>query len=351
MLLEIDVEKQIGDFSLQVAFNLSERKCGIFGPSGSGKTTLLHILAGILKPDNGKIILDGIPLFDQENKINLSPQERRIGVVFQHAHLFPHMNVRRNLLYGWKRTPVQERRGTPEAIINVLGIEHLLERGVSSLSGGERQRVALGRTVLACPRLILMDEPLTGLDQELKFQIIPYLRKVLDQFEIPLLFISHSLQEIRLMTDEVLVFEQGRLQQCLAAEDLARRSMESGSRGYANLLHLSPPRPHGDLWSYRWGGTELILAEPGEEGDNLFELGAKDITLFKRHPVATSARNLLPCRVVDVFGDGNRIGVDLACSGGHLVSQIVPESIHELDIRKGSEVVAVVKASAFRKLY
>ena len=127
--------------------------------------------------------------------------------------------------------------------------------------------------------------------------------------------------------------------------------MVSGSRGYANLLHLSPPRPHGDLWSYRWGGTELILTEPGEEGDNLFELGAKDITLFKRHPVATSARNLLPCRVADVFGDGNRIGVDLACNGGHLISQIVPESIHELDIRKGSEVVAVIKASAFRKLY
>ena len=354
MLFEVDVEKKIGTFSLQVAFNLSAQKCGVFGPSGSGKSTLMHILAGLLKPDRGRIVFDGISLFDSEKKVNLSPQERRVGVVFQHAHLFPHMNVRRNLIYGWQRIPVAQRRITPEAIIEALNLEHLLERGVNRLSGGERQRVALGRTVLSCPRLILMDEPLSGLDQELKFQIIPYLRKVLDEFAIPLLFISHSLEEIRLMTDEVLVFEQGRLEQRLAVEDLARRHLGSGSRGYANLLTLTSPRPHGDLWSYQWGGTEgteLILAEPGGSGDNLFELGAKDVTLFKRHPEATSARNLLPCRVSDLFGDGNRIGVDLAFAGGHLVSQIVPESVRELDIIKGAEVVAVIKASAFRRLY
>lgn len=351
MLFEVDVTKKVGNFSLQVAFSLSEKKCGIFGPSGSGKSTFMHILAGLLKPDSGRIVLDGQTLYDREKKINLPPQERRIGVVFQHAHLFPHMNVRRNLFYGWKRTPPEQRRGTPEAIIKVLGLEHLLERGVNSLSGGERQRVALGRTVLACPRLILMDEPLTGLDQELKFQIIPYLRTVLEQFEIPLLFISHSLQEIRLMTDEVLVFENGGVQQRLAAEDLARRGLVAGNRGYVNLFHLPAPKPHDDLWAYRWGETELILIEPGGDGDNVFELGAKDITLFKRHPLATSARNLLSCRVTDVFGDGNRIGVELACNGGRLVSQIVPESVRELDIRKGAEVVAVIKASAFRRLY
>jgi molybdate transport system ATP-binding protein len=185
----------------------------------------------------------------------------------------------------------------------------------------------------------------------LKFQIIPYLRKALEQFEIPLLFISHSLEEIRLMTDEVLVFEQGRLEQRLAVEDLARHHLVSGSRGYVNLLNLTSPRPHGDLWRYNWGSIELILAEPGGSGDNLFELGAKDVTLFKKHPEATSARNLLPCRVSDVFGDGNRIGVDLAFAGGHLVSQIVPEAVRELDISKGAEVVAAIKASAFRRLY
>jgi molybdate transport system ATP-binding protein len=351
MLFAVDVEKKIDNFSLQVAFSLTEKKCGVFGPSGSGKSTFMHILAGLVRPDRGRIVFDGTILFDSEKKINLPTQQRRIGVVFQHSHLFPHMNVRRNLLYGWQRTPAAQRRITPEAIIEALNLEPLLGRGVNRLSGGERQRVALGRTVLSCPRLILMDEPLSGLDQELKFQIIPYLRKALEQFEIPLLFISHSLEEIRLMTDEVLVFEQGRLEQRLAVEDLARHHLVSGSRGYVNLLNLTSPRPHGDLWRYNWGSIELILAEPGGSGDNLFELGAKDVTLFKKHPEATSARNLLPCRVSDVFGDGNRIGVDLAFAGGHLVSQIVPEAVRELDISKGAEVVAAIKASAFRRLY
>ncbi|WP_456385740.1 molybdenum ABC transporter ATP-binding protein [Desulfolithobacter sp.] len=351
MQLDVNVTKQVGDFTLNADFTLSRQRCGIFGPSGSGKSTLMHILAGLLRPDRGRINLDGTVLFDHDHKIHLPPQKRRIGVVFQHALLFPHMNVRRNLLYGWRRTSMEQRRITPEAIIEVLNLKPLLERRPNTLSGGERQRVALGRTVLSCPRLLLMDEPLTGLDQQLKFQIIPYLRKVLDEFRIPLLFISHSLQEVRLMTDEVLVFDRGGVQKSVPTEELARRYLVSGHRGYVNLLHLKNPRPHGDLFRYSWGGTELILTEPGGEDDNLFELGARDITLFKQNPVATSARNLLSCRVKDVFGDGNRVGVELAVNGGRLISQIVPESVHELDITPGREIVAVIKASAFRKLY
>ncbi len=351
MNLEVSVRKEFGTFRIEAEFNLSGNHCGIFGPSGSGKSTLVHMLAGLLKPDRGRIILAGRPLFDDARGINLPPEERRIGVVFQHAHLFPHMNVQRNLLYGWQRTAAAERRIAPAALIEVLNLGSLLERRIGSLSGGEQQRVALGRTVLACPRLILMDEPLTGLDQDLKYQIIPYLKKVFSEFDMPLLFISHSLQEMQLMTDEVLVFDKGSLQQRLPAEHLARRHLVTGSRGYANLLTLVEPRPHGDLWRYRWGETELILTEPGLAGDNLFELGSKDITLFKGHPEATSARNILACRVSSIFGDGNRIGVELTCNGGRLVSQIVPESVRELGIREGAEIVAVIKASAFRKLY
>jgi molybdate transport system ATP-binding protein len=156
---------------------------------------------------------------------------------------------------------------------------------------------------------------------------------------------------MRLIADEVLVFEGGHVQQLLPAEELARRSLVTGSRGYANLLTLNGARPHGDLWLYRWGKTDLILTESGAAADNVFELAAKDITLFKRHPEASSARNLLPCRVTGIFGAGNRIGVELDCSGGRLICQIVPESVRELDIRQGAEVIAVIKASAFRHLY
>lgn len=218
----MDIKKRFADFELQVNCELAAGKCGVFGPSGSGKSTLMHILAGLLSPDEGRIVLDETILFDSDAGINLPPQQRRIGVVFQQAHLFPHMNVRGNLLYGWQRTAVARRQGTPEAIIEVLGLSPLLERRVTSLSGGERQRVALGRAMLACPRLILMDEPLNGLDQELKLQIIAYLDRVLTEFGMPLLFISHSLQEMELMTDEVLVLGQGTVQQHLNTDELLR---------------------------------------------------------------------------------------------------------------------------------
>jgi molybdate transport system ATP-binding protein len=310
----------------------------------------MHLLAGLQNPDRGLIRLAGQTLFDSGAGINKAPDQRRIGVVFQHAHLFPHMDVKRNLFYGWKRTSAATRRITPKALIEVLNLGHLLDRGISRLSGGERQRVALGRTVLACPQLILMDEPLTGLDEELKYQIIPYLKKVFAEFEIPLLFISHSLREMRLMTDDVLVFRDGSLQGKMATEELARSNMATGGAGYTNMLELGKPCPVGDLWLYRWGDIALILTELGENNENLFELDARDIVLFKQHPMATSARNLLNCRVVGTFGVNNRVGVELACGSNHLVAQIVPESVRELGIAEGAEVVAVIKASSFRKI-
>lgn len=348
MELEVDIEKQNGSFHFSASFSLSASRCGIFGPSGSGKSTLMYLLAGLQNPDRGTIRLAGQTLFDSTIGINKAPEQRRIGVVFQHAHLFPHMDVKHNLFYGWKRTSATKRHISPESLIEVLNLGHLLNRGISKLSGGERQRVALGRTVLACPQLILMDEPLTGLDEELKYQIIPYLKKVFAEFAIPLLFISHSLREMRLMTDQVLVFREGHFQEKLVTEDLARNYMASG--GYANMLNLGRPRQVEDLWAYRWGETELILTEREENHDNLFELDARDIVLFKRHPEATSARNLLTCRVIGIFGVNNRVGVELACGSSRLVAQIVPESVRELGITEGVEVVAVIKASSFRKI-
>jgi molybdate transport system ATP-binding protein len=350
MDLEVDVQKRHGNFQFSAKFSLAERRCGVFGPSGSGKSTLMHMLAGLLTPDRGAIRLAGRTLFDADAGINLPSDQRRIGVVFQHSHLFPHMDVQANLLYGWRRTEPNERRIAPDALIDVLNLRHLLDRGVNRLSGGERQRVALGRSVLACPRLILLDEPLTGLDEELKYQIIPYLKKVFREFDIPLLFISHSLREMRLMTDELLVFREGKLQGRMATEDLARSYMASGGGGYANMLSLGRPRAAGDLWAYRWGDVDLILTEQGEDDETLFELDARDIVLFKQHPLATSARNLLTCRVVGIFGVNNRVGVELSCGGNRLVAQIVPESVRELGIAEGVEVVAVIKASSFRRL-
>jgi molybdate transport system ATP-binding protein len=350
MRLDIDVRKKQGDFVFHARFCLNGDRIGLFGPSGSGKSTLMHLIAGLRRPDHGHIRLDETVLFDSSMQINLPPEKRRVGVVFQHSHLFPHMSVRRNLFYGWKRTPEQERLVNADAIIEILNLGHLLDRGVNMLSGGERQRVALGRSVLTCPRLILMDEPLTGLDEELKSQIIPYLGRVFCQFGIPLLFISHSLLEMRLMTEQVLLVENGLAERLMATEELAQSSWGTPRQGYANLLRLGKPTAHGDLWAYNWGGQRLILTEQGENEENVFELDAREILLFKRHPEATSARNLLPCTVRKIFTVGNRVRLELACGTARLIAQIVPDSVRELDIVEGRELVAAIKASAFRRL-
>jgi molybdate transport system ATP-binding protein len=302
-------------------------------------------------PDQGSIRIDGETLFDARKKISLSPEKRRIGVVFQQAHLFPHMGVEQNLLYGYRRMSKRQRKIDPRTLIEVLGLDPLLGRNVTSLSGGERQRVALGRTVLSCPRLILMDEPLNGLDEGLKYQIIPYLKRVFAEFDIPLLFISHSLNEMRLMTDQVLEFRAGRLIGHTTAEDLARRRMGSSQVGYINLIPLKTSRKVGDLQAYQWGEQELVLSVPGDGAAGMFELSSKDITLFKRHPEASSARNVLRCRVTRLFGADNRVGVEMDCGGQPLVSQVVGEALADLELAPGRELVAVIKASAFRRLY
>jgi molybdate transport system ATP-binding protein len=351
MNLHVSVEKRFKSFALKADFDVTGSRTGVFGPSGSGKSTLMHLLAGMLKPDRGIIELDGRVLYDARRHLHVPSEKRRIGVVFQQALLFPHLSVRRNLMYGFRRIPAGERKIDPRSLIEILSLEHLLDRNVNRLSGGERQRVALGRTILACPRLILMDEPLTGLDQDLKYQIIPYLKKVPDEFDMPLMFISHSLREMRLMTDDVLVLDQGRLSGRLSSEALARQNLAAGDGGYINLLTLKDPAPHNHVYRYQWGTSHLIVAESGRSGDNLFELPSREITLFKRHPEASSARNLLHGTVTDIFMVGNRVGVEFACGGEKLISQIVPESVDELGLKKGEPVVAAVKASAFRKLF
>jgi molybdate transport system ATP-binding protein len=351
VFLEVDVIKSFAEFQCKVKFSLDSKKCGVFGPSGSGKSTLMYMLAGLLQPDQGHISLNGTKLFDHIAWINLPPEARRVGVVFQHAHLFPHMSVKKNLFYGMKRIPARQRTIDPDQLLKVLQVDQLLNRQVTKLSGGERQRVALGRTILACPDLILLDEPLTGLDGVLKYQIMPHLQRVFGEFSIPILFISHSLQEMRMMTDEVIVMKRGLVTQQLSTEELARTSLGNGGRGYTNLLQLDAPEDLGKLMKYSWNGVTLMLVKTTNRGGGQFALNSRDILLFKKHPEATSARNMLPCIVRNTYETDWLIGVELDCGGNTLIAEIVPQSLEEMDIRPGSELVAVFKASAFQRLY
>lgn len=351
MKLTVHLRKRFEAFELAVDFTTRTDRVGVFGRSGSGKSTLAHLLAGLAEPDAGSIELDGELLYCTQKKIFVPPERRRIGVVFQQAHLFPHLNVRRNLFYGHQRTPVEKRRIDPAALIRVLDLEELLGRGVNALSGGERQRVALGRAVLANPRLLLMDEPLSALDEGLKYQIIPYVRAVFEQFGIPFLFISHSMNEMRLMADEVIVLHRGQLTGHTTPEELARQRMGWARAGYINLLRLADPRQEEGLFAYPFGKGRLLMWA-GAPGESLFELASTDIMLFKGRPEAISARNLLACRVAAVFDLENRVGVELDCGGGaRLIATVVRPAAEELAVRPGEEIQAVIKASAFRRLY
>src|SRR6056297_454970 len=189
MNLTVDLLKSFGQFEFAAGFQVEGSRIGVFGPSGSGKSTLSRLLTGELRPDAGKIQLNNRCLFDSLRKTDRTPEQRRVGVVFQHAHLFPHLNVQRNLLYGYHRTPASRRRLQLEDVAEALAISRLLKRSIGKLSGGEKQRVALGRALLACPDLLILDEPLSALDKNLKEQIVPFLRKTLRRFEIPYLYI------------------------------------------------------------------------------------------------------------------------------------------------------------------
>lgn len=210
-MLRVDVVKQLGAFALEVSFASEGRAIGLFGASGAGKTSLINMIAGLLAPDRGMIVLDGETLDDTTKQLHIPAHRRRIGYVFQDARLFPHLDVRKNLDYGRRMNglapdPAQEAR-----VIDLLNIGHLLDRRIGALSGGERQRVALGRALLARPKLLLLDEPLGALDQERKAEILPYLTRLRDEVGIPIVYVSHDPDELRLLASQVAVLKGGRI--------------------------------------------------------------------------------------------------------------------------------------------
>ncbi len=350
MDLRVDIKKDLGHFSMDMDFTLQGERIGIFGPSGSGKSSLVGLISGLRRPEKGSIILDGDVLFDSGQGIDMPSEHRRMGMVFQRPYLFPHLDVKGNLLYGFKRCRRENRRITIEGVIDVLRLGNLLERTIGNLSGGEQQRVAIGRAVLSNPRLLIMDEPLSALDDRLKFQIIPFLKDVCETFNIPSIFISHSLLEMRVMADQVLVVSEGRVIERTTSENLARGRMGESDTGYINLIRVVSPRRLDGLFAFRWGEQELLISSGGEQEEGLFELSSREIILFKRHPEAISARNLLRCSVTDIFETGRRVGVELDCGGERLVAEVVKEAASELAITRGGEIYAAIKASAFRRL-
>ncbi len=210
-------------FMLDASFTTRTSITVVSGPSGSGKTTILSILAGLLRPDRGRIRLDSTVLFDSEARLNLPPEARRIGYVFQDYLLFPHLSVRRNLLYGWRRRPPDARPPSPERVVEVLELNELLDRLPHTLSGGQRQRVALGRALLCGPRLLLLDEPLASIEQTLRQRVLGYIEQVLREWDIPTLYVTHNAAEAERLAQQKVHVEAGRVTSIEPARDAANR--------------------------------------------------------------------------------------------------------------------------------
>lgn len=210
-MLELDLHFARPAFDLRITHRFGEGVTGVCGPSGSGKSTMLALIAGLLKPADGQIRYDGELLTDCHQRLFMPTHRRRFGLVFQDGLLFPHLSVRANLLYGWHALAPSQRRFSLEAVSELLEIGALLDRRPPQLSGGERQRAALGRALLASPRLLLLDEPLSSLDARLKAQILPFLKRIRDETRLPMLYVSHAADELAYIADELLQIDQGRL--------------------------------------------------------------------------------------------------------------------------------------------
>jgi molybdate transport system ATP-binding protein len=210
-MLRVDVTKQLGEFSIEASFTSEGRVTGLFGASGAGKTSLINMIAGLLKPDRGIISIDGETLDDTAARVHVPPHRRRIGYVFQDARLFPHLDVRQNLDYGRRMNRLTEDPAQRSRVTDLLDIGGLLDRRPGQLSGGERQRVALGRALLSKPRLLLLDEPLGSLDEGRKVEILPYLVRLRDEANVPMVYVSHDAAEMRQLATQIVMVRNGRV--------------------------------------------------------------------------------------------------------------------------------------------
>jgi len=211
-MLKCNFQYQHADFMLNVELEMQQQLLGIVGVSGCGKSTLLKNIVGLLQPTHGSIQFNQQILFDSQQKIHVPMHQRKIALIFQNALLFPHMNVQQNLCYAEKLIPQAERKFQFNEIIELLELTHLCQRKAHQLSGGEAQRVSIGRALLSSPHLLLLDEPLTGLDQQLKQQILPFLQRIKDELNLPMIYVTHHLEELKYLKADILQLDQGQLQ-------------------------------------------------------------------------------------------------------------------------------------------
>lgn len=343
-------------FSLDVDTQVPTRGItGVFGRSGTGKTTLLRCIAGLEKPDAGRLVVNGETWCDSVAGFSVPAHRRRIGYVFQEPRLFRHLDVRGNLDYGRKRAGARRERLDAQEIIDMFELGSLLDRRTDKLSGGEAQRVAIARALCSAPDLLLMDEPLASLDDARKQEIMPLLERLHRSLETPVIYVSHNIDETCRLCDQLVVMEQGQvvangeLQAVLTSMDVpVLAGREAGSVIDATVKDVDAGY---ELTTLAFSGGELIvpgiMGEPGAGAR--VRIRANDISLCRQHPTETTILNVLPARVDNIGGDdGPTVLLRLNVGDDNLLARITRRSLRNLGLTEGDEVLAQVKSATVR---
>lgn len=347
-MLSLNIMQQQGDHVLEVDLQIPAKGItAIFGVSGAGKTSLINAISGLTQPQRGRIQLHDRLLFDAEQKIALPPEKRRIGYVFQDARLFPHYRVRGNLQYGM----APKMKAQFDSLVSLLGLEALLPRFPLSLSGGEKQRVAIGRALLTAPDMLLLDEPLASLDLPRKRELMPYLQKLAKQVDIPMLYVSHSLEEILQLADSVLVLDAGKVK---AFGPLERVWSSSAMRPWlpvselTSVLRVQVLEQHPDypMTALSLGDQHIWVSRVNQPVKTplRIRIASADVSLALQPPQHSSIRNILPAQVVELLEVGDQVEVKLRIGISELWARITPWARDELGIRPDQWLYAQIKS-------
>lgn len=343
-MIEVALQHRLGGFVVDASFTAPDGVTALFGRSGSGKTTILNAIAGLIRPDQGQIVLNGRKLLTRD--ICVPAHKRRVGYVFQDARLFPHLSVQDNLRYGGQHDEAR--------IISMLGLSGLLQRRPGSLSGGEKQRVAIGRALMSKPEILLLDEPLAALDSARKAEILPYLEALRDGAGIPMIYVSHAIAEVARLATTLIVLQNGKVRQAGPIHDVLSdpRSVGLLGRADAGAILTGQVQAHEDadaLTVVTTGAGPVVLqGHHGQVGDTLrLRIPAQDVILSLTAPVGISALNALPFIITDITpGDGPALAVGLQAGTDRLLAQISTRSARGMDLAAGKAVYAIFKVTA-----
>ena len=347
MSLEVRLKHRLGDFALDLDFATAGRVTALFGPSGAGKSSVVAAIAGLFKPREGRIAIDGRVLTETP-RVFVPPERRRIGVVFQDARLFPHLTVDGNLRFGWRRAPVRASEADIGWIVSLLGLEALLDRRPRDLSGGEKARVGLGRALLTAPDMLLLDEPLASLDAARRGEILPFLERLARETDLPMLYVSHQVDEVARLADEIVVIDRGRVVTQGSVFDLltdVEARVGVPPLGAVFEAVIAAHQEDGLTRLVFAGGDLYVPALPRPLGARLrVRLRAEDLMLALDPPRAISANNVLACTILAIRPVGDHVDVQLGCGETRLVSRITAASAARLELAAELPVYAVVKA-------